>query len=205
MRPILAQLLKVNLTSSIPDITRHQAFAEARKAASSLGAVRHYYGSPDGEPTHLSWVIFWPSSTSETITSQVQDLASSAVNSKSIQEWLIQFPHDAWPVRALEAQVCQLCTVQLRNLADAKKVSVANSLHKTYSDCFDAEDGGFTGGFWGSALNEPETNWYFLGWETRELHDLYAKTPLFDVEINALLPYMKGGWTHYVRMHKEEP
>lgn len=73
--------------------------------------------------------------------------------------------------------------------------AIANSLHKTYSDCYEAP--GFTGGYWGTALDDKLMNWYYLGWETRAAHDAYAETPLFWLEINNLMPHMSGGWADY--------
>lgn len=85
------------------------------------------------------------------------------------------------------------CTVPLK--PDTDLSAVANSLHKTYSDCYEAP--GFTGGYWGTALNDKLMNWYYLGWETRAAHDAYAETPLFWLEINNLTPHMAGGWADY--------
>ncbi|KAJ7224337.1 hypothetical protein GGX14DRAFT_350577, partial [Mycena pura] len=103
--------------------------------------------------------------------------------------WLVPFDDASHPRRALVAPCAQLCTVPLKPETDM--TVVAQSLHKTYSDCYEAP--GFTGGYWGTALNDKLVNWYYLGWESQAQHDAYAKTPLFWVEINNLTPYMSGG------------
>lgn len=47
------------------------------------------------------------------------------------------------------------------------KSLVADSLHKTFTDCYFAE--GFAGGDWATALNDEKMNYYYLGWSTREV------------------------------------
>lgn len=48
--------------------------------------------------------------------------------------------------------------------------TIADSLHKTFTDCYHAP--GFTGGYWGTATNDNKMNYYYLGWETREVYPL---------------------------------
>jgi hypothetical protein len=37
----------------------------------------------------------------------------------------------------------------------------------------------------------------------RQLHDEFAETDLFALELNKLWPHMDGGWTHYMKMTQE--
>lgn len=61
------------------------------------------------------------------------------------------------------------CDVNLKPGVDRTQPDIAKSLHKTFTDCYDAPDGGFTGGHWAvNALNERH-NVYLLGWDSREV------------------------------------
>ena len=99
-------------------------------------------------------------------------------------------------------------------------------MHKTYTDCYLAEDG-FVGGDWAYAVitnNVDGVPWaemdvssdlikvedrrlgvYALGWTSRAAHDAYSRTHLFDEEIDRLQPWFApgtGAW--YVTFQKED-
>ncbi|KAJ6493622.1 hypothetical protein C8R47DRAFT_1070144 [Mycena vitilis] len=170
------------------------SFAKLRQTSVASGVKEQYYGfsHAQGAGRHLCWIIQWPSSGPLQAESFRDELKRLDAN-ESPASWLVPF-NDAWqPRRALVAPCAQLCTVPLK--PETAVATIANSLHKTYSDCYEAP--GFTGGYWGTALNDKLVNWYYLGWETRAAHDVYAETPLFWVEINNLAPYMSGGWADY--------
>jgi hypothetical protein len=40
-------------------------------------------------------------------------------------------------------------------------------LNKTFTDCYYAD--GFTGGHWSTASNDDNMNYYYLGWENRDV------------------------------------
>ena len=95
------------------------------------------------------------------------------------------------------------------------------SLHKTFTDCYFAE--GFAGGYWATALNDENMNYYYLGWSTREvlkfaymtclladllhllfqLHKEYSKTELFAVEIDKLKPHMDSGEADFMKLTQQ--
>lgn len=100
-------------------------------------------------------------------------------------------------------------------------------MHKTYTDCFLADDG-FTGGDWAYAANTNNTNGislaqsstdaalsptdrrlgvYYLGWTSHAAHDAYSATPLFAEEIDKLLPWFgpgTGAWYVKFAKHQDE-
>ena len=57
------------------------------------------------------------------------------------------------------------CFLHLRSTADRE--SIADSLNKTFTDCYYAD--GFTGGHWSTAINDDKMNYYYLGWESRDV------------------------------------
>ncbi|KZP22105.1 hypothetical protein FIBSPDRAFT_931320 [Athelia psychrophila] len=202
IRPIVSQILNVSVRPGFE--LESPKFTQLRKDAFSRGAWKQSFGTFSGEPDQLCWLIHWPEGVA---TKEVRDsLLASAENLLDVRlptkSWSVPFKNFNLIQRALNAPLCQLCTIQLKDVKDTEKLQP--SLHKTYSDCYDAPDGGFTGGYWGPASNEPETNWYFLGWESRKLHDDYAATELFDIEIDRLTPFMKNGWAHYVKFTHED-
>ncbi|KAJ7720561.1 hypothetical protein DFH07DRAFT_946994 [Mycena maculata] len=179
------------------------AFARLRATSVAEGGVREqYYGFPQGERRHLCWVIQWPQS-GPLQTASFRDELKALDAKESPVSWLVPFDDASQPRRALVAHCAQLCTVPLKPGTDVHAPALAASLHKTYSDCYEAA--GFTGGYWGPALasnnseseRELQVNWYYLGWETRAAHDAYAGTPLFWLELNNLAPYMEGGEAEY--------
>ncbi|PWN89730.1 hypothetical protein FA10DRAFT_287585 [Acaromyces ingoldii] len=199
MRPVLLQLLHIELGAA-----RHLDFARSRKQLFELGAQRQFFGLIEDQKS-LAWLVFWDDNVGSAQLGKAAGIAQACFPSSpsSLRAWNIHFPHEGWPLRALRAPLTQLCTVQLDDASKATDPRIAASLHKTYADCYDTVHQGFCGGYWGPAQNEPETNWYFLGWTTREKHDLYARSSLFAVEINALRPHMKDGWSFYVHLQEE--
>ncbi|KAJ7760486.1 hypothetical protein B0H16DRAFT_1532468 [Mycena metata] len=172
-------------------------FAKLRSVSTAHGVKEQYYGFSHANleegGKHLCWIIQWPSSVGPLQTAAFRDALKELDAKEKPVSWLVPFDDASQPRRALLAPCAQLCTVPLKPETDIP--AVANSLHKTYSDCYEAP--GFTGGYWGTALNDKYVNWYYLGWVTREAHDAYAETPLFWLEINKLAPHMSGGWADY--------
>ncbi|KAJ7155484.1 hypothetical protein C8R43DRAFT_1235050 [Mycena crocata] len=191
---IISEIIKIALKPGF-DLTS-PSFAKLRAASISGGVREQYYGvshsNSQGDRRHLCWVIQWPSSGPLQAPS-FRDALKQLDAKENPVSWLVPFADAAQPRRALIAPCTQLCTVPLRPGTDIQAVS--NSLHKTYSDCYEAP--GFTGGYWGTALNDELMNWYYLGWESRAAHDAYAETPLFWVEIDKLTKHMSGGDADY--------
>ena len=66
---------------------------------------------------------------------------------------------------------CFQCSI----LITCDKAPIADSLHKTFTNCYYAA--GFVGGYWATALNNDRKNYYYLGWETREVSKKCYITP----------------------------
>ncbi|KAJ6591650.1 hypothetical protein DFH09DRAFT_180505 [Mycena vulgaris] len=189
---IISEIIKVAVRPGF-DLAS-PSFAKLRQASVAGGVKEQYYGfsHAQGDRRHLCWVIQWPSSG----PLQAEDFREALKRLDAKENpvsWLVPFADARQPRRALVAPCAQLCTVPLKPGTDRQ--GVANALHKTYSDCYEAP--GFTGGYWGTALNDELMNWYYLGWETRVAHDEYAETPLFWEEIDRLTPDMAGGSADY--------
>ncbi|RDB29741.1 hypothetical protein Hypma_013816 [Hypsizygus marmoreus] len=204
-RPIISELLKITVDRSFK--LSNPEFATLRTAAVQAGVQEQYYGIAAGEPDHLSWVIQWPADLSTHPSEYIgpegdfrKRLAALDVRN-SPTNWFIKFEDAKLPRPALESPICQICTILVKPTSDLE--ALMPSLKKTFTDCYDDPYKGFTGGHWGLAENEPRLAWYFLGWKSREAHDLYAATPLFDIEIDKLMPHMAGGWAHYIKYTKE--
>ncbi|KAJ7623277.1 hypothetical protein FB45DRAFT_100933 [Roridomyces roridus] len=185
---IISEIVKFQLKPGF-----EPAFSKLRQTVVADGGVKEQYHGLSHKKDHLAWVIQWPESSGPLQDPSFRDELKRLDMNESPVSWLVPFADASQPRRALVAPCAQLCTVPLKPGTDAG--ALATPLHKTYSDCYEAP--GFTGGYWGTALNEPLKNWYYLGWETRAAHDAYAETALFWVEINNLAPYMSGGDSGY--------
>ncbi|KAJ7115887.1 hypothetical protein C8R44DRAFT_983833 [Mycena epipterygia] len=190
---IISEIIKVAVKPGF-DLAS-PTFAKLRETIVVSGGVKEqYYGfsHAQGDGRHLCWVIQWPPAGA--LQSQSFREALKRLDAKENPvSWLVPFADASQPRRALVAPCAQLCTVPLKPGTDI--AGVANALHKTYSDCYEAP--GFTGGYWGTAVNDALMNWYYLGWESRAAHDEYADTPLFWVEIDKLAPHTSGGDADY--------
>ncbi|KAJ7890612.1 hypothetical protein B0H14DRAFT_2690084 [Mycena olivaceomarginata] len=189
--------MNARVISEIVKIAVKPGFDVVSPGFARLREASQYYGfsHAEGPGRHLCWVIQWPESSGPLEADSFRDaLKELDANGKPVS-WLVPFADASQPRRALVAPCVQLCTVPLKPGTNSTSPAIANSLHKTYSDCYEAP--GFTGGYWGTALNDKLMNWYYLGWETRAAHDEYAETPLFWVEINNLMPHMSGGGADY--------
>ncbi|KAJ7504462.1 hypothetical protein B0H11DRAFT_2221864 [Mycena galericulata] len=184
---IISEIIKITVKPGFQ--LASPAFTQLRKTSVVEGGVKEQYYGVAHSNTHLCWVIQWPESSGPLQTATFREALKQLDAQGSPVSWLVPFDDASQPRRALVAPCAQLCTVPLKPGTDAH--ALAGPLHKTYSDCYEAP--GFTGGYWGTALNDKLKNWYYLGWETRTLHDAYAETPLFWLEINNLLPFMSGG------------
>ena len=101
--------------------------------------------------------------------------------------WYLPFDSADLVRPALIAPVCQLVqysscefgyeslilAFQCSILLSCDKALLADSLHKTFTDCYYAP--GFVGGHWATALNDDRRHYYYLGWETREVSKIIPR------------------------------
>ncbi|PPQ98860.1 hypothetical protein CVT26_014336 [Gymnopilus dilepis] len=201
MSSIISQILKLKVRPSFT--VESLDFKLLRESAASEGVKEQYYGLCTDEPNTLLWVINWPADSRSAEQKQVEYGSQSfreAVKGLDIQStpssWYLPFKNADLARPALTAPVCQLCSIRLTSV-NANEI-MKDSLHKTFTDCYQAS--GFAGGYWATALNDDRRHYYYLGWETRKLHDDYAKTELYDEEIDKLIPHMEEGTTNYSSM-----
>ncbi len=90
---------------------------------------------------------------------------------------------DPSPFLSAFANKTQQCYVHIT----CPKSEVALSLHKTFTDCYFAE--GFAGGYWATALNDENMNYYYLGWTTREVLKFAYPTRLLADLLHLLLSH----------------
>ncbi|KAF8481435.1 hypothetical protein JB92DRAFT_2765256 [Gautieria morchelliformis] len=176
------------------------AFMKLRKSAVQGGVKEQYYGFDTKVPTTLFWVIQWPGDInpaeykgSDPSENFRESLKALDAKSEPISHYL-PFDSAEKPRPALTAPLCQLCALHLG--PSAKREEIADSLHKTFTDCYYTK--GFTGGYWSTATDDDNWCVYYLGWETEEFHDEYAKTDLYALEINNLVPHTDSSFTHYI-------
>jgi len=197
MSPIISEILKIKADSTLT--LDGPAFSSLRETPIKFGVKEQYYGRCTDEPDTLIWVVHWPKDVNpmDHTRNDMQAFRKSVreidVNSNP-SSWYLPFDSADLVRPALTAPVCQLCSI----LLSCDKALLADSLHKTFTDCYYAS--GFVGGYWATALNDDKRHYYYLGWETRELHDAYAKTELFAEEINKLIPHTAEGTTNYIKM-----
>ncbi|KAE9390852.1 hypothetical protein BT96DRAFT_1024361 [Gymnopus androsaceus JB14] len=184
MPPIISELLKFSIGRDFK--LESPAFAQLRQSAVAYGVKEQYFGTCTNTPNTLLWVIQWiaPKGPLETFEFRAAVKALD-VDGKPESNYL-PFAHDSLPRPALTAPVCELCFLHVDRTADKK--SLAYSLNKTFTDCYSAD--GFVGGHWSTATNDDRMNYYYLGWESRDLHKAYSKTDLFALELNNLMPHM---------------
>jgi len=181
------------------------AFAKLRDVVVKGGVKEQYFGISTDEQDKLLWVIQWPVDVNPVEFKGTDPSEDFRVSLKALdvssdpRSWYMPFESADLVRPALTAPICQLCTVHLDSAS--KRDILADSLHKACTDCYEAP--GFTGGHWSTAVNDNRMNYYYLGWQTRELHDEYAKTDLFFVEMNKLAPHTDEGTTHYMKMTQQ--
>ncbi|KAF8961733.1 hypothetical protein BDZ97DRAFT_1827730 [Flammula alnicola] len=166
MSPIISEILKIQVDPAFN--LNSPAFEKLRDAAIKGGVKEQYYGLCMDEPDKLLWVIHWPgdANPAEYTGTQGENFRESVkaldVNSNP-SSWYLPFESADLVRPALTAPICELCYVHITPPTSL----VADSLHKTFTDCYLAP--GFVGGYWSTALNDDKMNYYYLGWETREV------------------------------------
>jgi len=175
-------------------------FAQLRKIVVEAGVKEQYYGTCTDTPNTLLWVIQWPATNGPLETHEFRKAVKALdVKGEPISAYL-PFDHDSLPRAALTAPVCQLCFLHINPTVE--KGALAHSLNKTFTDCYFAD--GFTGGHWAIASNDDRLNYYYLGWEDRDVHAAFSKTELFAVEMNKLMPHVDGFGTHFMKMKQQK-
>ncbi|PPQ90508.1 hypothetical protein CVT25_014191 [Psilocybe cyanescens] len=198
MSAIISEIVKIAINPAV-FMLASPAFARLRKTSVEFGVKEQYYGINTEDKSQLFWIIHWPKSVgidkSDAFRKSVKELDVNGAP----ESWYIPFD-DASAVRpGLTAPVFDLCFLHESGKTD--KSTIADSLHKTFTDCYEAE--GFTGGSWGTATNDSRMNYYYLGWESRAFHANYSATPLFAVEIDNLMPHMDGGKGYFMKMEQQ--
>ncbi|KAJ6607806.1 hypothetical protein B0H10DRAFT_1885477 [Mycena sp. CBHHK59/15] len=197
MPPIVSEILKITVKSEFT--LDSPEFAQVRKVVVECGVKEQYYGTCMDTPNTLLWVIQWPADQGPLEAQEFRKcVAALDVSGEPVSSYL-PFDHESLPRAALTARVCQLCFLHVNSAAD--KAKLVHSLNKTFTDCYFAE--GFTGGHWSTATNDDRLNYYYLGWESRELHAAFSKTDLFSVEIKVLMPHMDSFGTHFMHMTQQ--
>ncbi|KAI0089387.1 hypothetical protein BDY19DRAFT_942174 [Irpex rosettiformis] len=204
MNPITLEYLKFSVAKGFDILA--PTFSTLRQAVAREGGVKEqYFGMTDDGKDELVWVLNWPGST---VPPEFEDASNELrakinaldVNSKP-ESWFVPFRFAEEVRPALTAPVCEFAFLVLNDINDKPKL--AHSLHKTFTDCYFAD--GFTGGNWGSAINNGRVCLYILGWKSREHHATFARSDLFALEIDRLTPHCgpgSGGW--FTKLTKEE-
>ncbi|KAF9077767.1 hypothetical protein BDP27DRAFT_1379493 [Rhodocollybia butyracea] len=192
MNPLILEYLQftVSKTFSLHSL----AFASLRQTVSKAGVKEQYYGLTDDESMHLLWVIEWPKEINPTEFKGDSGNFRQNVNALDVASkptsWLVPFRFAEEVRPALTAPISEFALIYLKETS--KPESMSETLHKTFTDCYYAK--GFTGGNWGIASNSNDRVCvYVLGWESRAAHSEYAKSDLFALEINKLLPHYAPG------------
>ncbi|KAJ6555566.1 hypothetical protein DFH09DRAFT_1262406 [Mycena vulgaris] len=197
MPPIVSEIVKFTVK---PGFTLDSPeFAQLRKTAVESGVKEQYYGTCTDTANTLLWVIQWPAAKGPLEAQEFRKCVKALDANGEPTSSYLPFAHDSLPRAALTAPVCQLCFLHVNSTVD--KRSLAHSLNKTFTDCYFAD--GFTGGHWSTATNDDRLNYYYLGWDDREVHAAFSKTELFAVEMNNLMPHMDGFGTHFMKMKQQ--
>ncbi|RDI81088.1 hypothetical protein Vi05172_g8877 [Venturia inaequalis] len=180
-------------------------------------------GFPDRTAENdMCWVIKWPQSSTFQKSAEFK-AALSTIGEGNIRSSFFDFQEtkEGDTEKGFEAPVCQFALISLHPTAPKCTPKFTHSMSKTFTDCYHAP--GFRGGAWayspttnsadGQLITDPPTPHleekerrlacYVLGWEDLEAHHSYAKTPLFDEEIDYLMEWFdKGTGAFYVRFEK---
>ncbi|KAL1694750.1 hypothetical protein GGG16DRAFT_110086 [Schizophyllum commune] len=209
MSAITLEILKITVGAGFQ--LTSPAFAQLRQTAFSAGVKDQWYGMIQGRQNLLCWLIEWPVSIrdplsyagSEPSKFNFRDSIRALDAQQSPTSWLLPFENADLIRPALTAPVCEICDVNLKPGVNRTQPDIAKSLHKTFTDCYDAPDGGFTGGYWAVNARNDRHNVYLLGWESRELHAKYFATPLCALELKNLDPYNEGGEGLFINLTHE--
>ncbi|KAJ7439755.1 hypothetical protein FB451DRAFT_1377795 [Mycena latifolia] len=197
MPPIVSELVKLTVkpgfTPAAPE------FAQLRQAAAAYGAKEQYYGTCTDAPDTLFWIIQWPASGGPLQAPDFRKAVAALDAQGDPASCYLPFAHESLPRPALTAPVCQLCFLHVNRTAD--RGALAQSLNKTFTDCYFAD--GFMGGHWSTGSNDDRLNYYYLGWKSREFHDEFAKTELFAEELDKLMPHIDSFGTNYIKMTQQ--
>ncbi|KAJ6570540.1 hypothetical protein DFH09DRAFT_916980 [Mycena vulgaris] len=197
MPPIVSEIVKFTVKAGFE--LDSPEFAQLRKAVVECGVKEQYYGTCTDTPNTLLWVIQWPAFKGPLEADEFRTSVKALDVNGEPASCYLPFDHDSLPRTALTAPVCELCFLHVDSAVD--KDAHAHSLNKTFTDCYFAD--GFTGGHWSVASNDDRLNYYFLGWDSRELHAEFAKTELFAVEMDKLVPNMDSFGVHFMKMTQE--
>ncbi|KAH8669457.1 hypothetical protein BGZ60DRAFT_527941 [Tricladium varicosporioides] len=212
---VLSQLIRFTLPSSAS--TSAPAFLKLREFMNTCSGVREQYFGYSIPPMNytkdeMHWIIHW-NDKSDLLSNgewrkQLKELIHGGARSLLFE--LTEAELVDWRT-GLESPICEFATVRLSDVAPLSDAELQKSMHKTFTDCYFAE--GFTRGWWKYALNsnnleqplsdvteeqevgveERRLGMYCLGWETIEHHQAYARTALFDEEIDKLKPWFGPG------------
>ncbi|KAF8919495.1 hypothetical protein CPB85DRAFT_1276886 [Mucidula mucida] len=186
MSAIVSQLFNLKVEPGFS--LQSAAFTRLRMIARLGGANEQYYGFDKGPSDRLCWIIQWPKHVNPAnfnVDGFRESVNALDVN-KAPQSWLVPFDSADLPRPGLTAPLTEFACVHVSTSTPSKED--AKSLHQTFADCYDAPDGGFVGGYRGTALNDDKMHWYYLGWVDREHHTKYAQSELFAVELDKLKP-----------------
>ncbi|KIK52084.1 hypothetical protein GYMLUDRAFT_100862 [Collybiopsis luxurians FD-317 M1] len=193
MNPITLEYLKFTVKEGFS--LAAPAFASLRQTVAKFGGVKEqYYGMTHDDTNSLLWIIEWPEKINPAGFQGDTGDFRQKVNALDIHSkptsWFVPFRFAEEVRPALTAPVCEFAFIVLKETS--KPGPISESLHKTFTDCYLTD--GFTGGNWGIASNSNDSVClYALGWESRAHHTEYAKSALFAVEIDKLLPHFAPG------------
>ncbi|KAF2667088.1 hypothetical protein BT63DRAFT_458051 [Microthyrium microscopicum] len=208
------------------------AFSEVRRlvAANGLGTSQYfgYIMEDEGFPrpkaeNFMCWYIEWPNNSSFRNNEEFRSkLVKLSVKEPRLLRFQFQETKSNELTRALESSACQFAVINLAQNAPRGRRDFEKSMEKTFTDCYFAE--GFEGGGWGYAQNTNDADgeemntsdstlpddkrmlaYYMIGWKSLADHHAYAKTELYDEEIDKLMPYFgPGTGAFYVKFEKHE-
>ncbi|KZV81328.1 hypothetical protein EXIGLDRAFT_703986 [Exidia glandulosa HHB12029] len=179
-----------------------------RTAAQQGGATEQYYGEEkpwsqwrpvvEGVPQPLIWVIQWPKVLPTGFDKAGFREAVNALDANGAAEsYSTPFDNAALPRPSLTAPTTEFgfLVIDPARLSDPVIVKAAE---KTFTDCYDAPDGGFSGGHWGQGTSHDPTHdrlfTYYMGFESLEACTKYSKTELYALELITLKPATKNAW-----------
>ncbi|KAJ3523641.1 hypothetical protein NM208_g12376 [Fusarium decemcellulare] len=242
---MLLQILRFVVPSSMA--ISCPAFSSLRRDVATAGAIAQYFGysvqtrvAPLPKPRHeISWIIRtpatlplkthvtdtafteWPDDLDLSQKAQLTDRLNELSTDSAVSLLVDLADKDSKDLlTGLQAPVCEVVTMKMKQDAPFKDAAFRNSMHKTYTDCYRMQ--GFVGGDWGYAVNTNHTGGenvtserldgrqrrlaiYLLGWESIELHEDAGKTEVFAEEMDKLGPWIdagSGAW--YTTLTKHE-
>jgi len=227
---VLSEVIRFTLPSVTSESflkLRQQIASQAGVKYQYFGHVLPDHGIPlPQKKNQLCWVIQWPEAseirTSPSFRSQLNELAEGGDATSLLFEFEDAKMEEV--AKALDAPVCEFAVIRLAPSTPRSDPAFQHSMNKTFTDCYKMVPG-FTGGGWSYALNTNDANgapadapevgqqvvkkgdemlaYYYLGWPSVEVHDKWAATPIFDEEIDKLIPWFgEGTGAYYVMFEK---